>query len=313
MTVLHVAVAVIEDGRGRVLIGRRPAHAHQGGLWEFPGGKLEPGETLSQALKREVREELGLEVRAHRPLIRITHHYPDRSVLLDAHRVTSFTGAAEGREGQPLAWVRPEELGRYPLPPADGPIAMALQLPDRYLITGADPADRGTFLGRLERALEGGIGLVQLRARSLPADEFRRLAEAALGLCRRYGARLLLNASPGLARALGADGVHLSARQLGGLRKRPPGGGLLVAASCHNAAELARAAGLGLDFAVLSPVLPTASHPQARPLGWERFSDLAGEALLPVYALGGMRVGMIARAQDSGAQGIAGISGLWPE
>ena len=310
---IHVAVAVIEDDQGRVLISRRPVHAHQGGLWEFPGGKLDPGETLSQALWREIHEELGLEVCTHRPLIRVTHHYDDRTVLLDVHRVTGFTGKAVGREGQSLAWVRAEELAQYPLLPADMPIVTALRLPDQYLITGADPADREAFLARLKRALDRGISLVQLRAKSLPECEFCSLAEAALELCMHHRAQLLLNASPRLVRTLGVDGVHLTAEQLLSLHERPLSSDLLIGASCHTAGELAKAAELGLDFAVLSPVLPTTSHPQAKLLGWARFSELVAEAAIPVYALGGMRPDMVTQAHNHGAQGVAGISGLWPE
>lgn len=311
MVFMHVAVAVIENDEGCILISRRPAHAHQGRLWEFPGGKLEPGEALATALKREIHEELGLEVHAHRPLVRLTHHYQDRTVLLDVHRVIEFAGRAEGREGQSLAWVSVEQLPQYELLPADYPIVTALRLPDRYLITGADPADQENFLALLKQALEGGIALVQLRAKLLPENEYRRLAEAVLGLCRHYGAQLLLNGSPELAEILGADGVHLTARQLRSLHGRPLSTDFLVGASCHNAEELARAAELSLDFAVLSPVFPTASHPQAKPLGWKRFNELAEEAALPVYALGGMRPDMIVQAHNNGAQGIAGISGLW--
>ncbi len=181
---VHVAVAVIQDATGHVLISKRPAHLHQGGLWEFPGGKLEPGESVAQALKREIHEELGLIVDAHSPLIHITHRYPDREVLLDVHRVTQFTGSPEGREGQLLQWLSPDQLKNYPLLPADHPIATAVNLPSCYLITGGDPLDKGLFLSRLERSLTKGVRLVQLRAKSLAQSELCLLAEAALKLCR---------------------------------------------------------------------------------------------------------------------------------
>jgi len=310
---IHVAVAVIQNAAGQILISRRPAHLHQGGLWEFPGGKLEPGESVAQALKREIYEELGLGVKAHAPLIRITHHYPDRVVLLDVHRVTQFTGCPEGREGQLLRWLAPEQLRNYPLLPADRPIVTAVNLPDHYLITGADPLDRSAFLLRMERSLVKGVKLVQLRAKSLTPSEYGLLAEAALKLCREHGARLLLNAAPDWVEPLGADGVHLTSKQLADLDERPLDRNYWIGVSCHSADDLARAAALELDFAVLSPVLPTASHPDAQPLGWQQFGVWVEAARLPVYALGGMRRGMLDEAQGYGAQGIAGISGLWPE
>lgn len=309
---IHVAVAVIEDARGRILISRRPDHLHQGGYWEFPGGKLEPGETIGQALKREIHEELGLQVTEHCPLIRFTHEYPDRSVLLDAHRVTAYSGHAQGLEGQELAWVPPAELQDYHLLPADLPIVTAVQLPDRYLIT-PEPGDVPQFLTQLEKALEGGIRLVQLRAKSLSEEQICPLAKEVLQLCRQQSARLLLNGAVGLVEELGIDGVHLTSRQLMGLDKRPLGKHRLVAASCHNGSELAQAQRLGLDFAVLSPVLPTGSHPEVPPLGWDGFASLLDKVALPVYALGGMQGNHCDTAWINGAQGVAGITGLWEQ
>jgi len=309
--VIHVAVAVIQNAAGQVLISKRPAHVHQGGLWEFPGGKLELGESVSQALKREVYEELGLIVEAHSPLIRIIHHYADRVVLLDVHRVIQFTGHAKGLEGQALQWLLPGQLLDCELLPADRPIITALNLPECYMITGADPLDKELFLSRLENSLIKGIRLVQLRAKLLPQAEFSILAKSALKLCRKYEARLLLNAAPGLAEDMDADGVHLTSQCLANLSERPLGRNRLVGVSCHNSHDLQKASELELDFAVLSPVLATKSHPDALPLGWEQFSELIEAARLPVYALGGMQQNMISKAQSHGAQGIAGISGLW--
>lgn len=307
---IHVAVAIIEDDRGRVLISRRQDHQHQGGLWEFPGGKLEPGETVAQALQREIHEELGLQVQRHRPLIRLLHHYPDRSVLLDVHRVTKHSGTAEGLEGQDLAWSLPDRLQDYALLPADRPIVTALQLPDRYLIT-PEPVDIPRFLYQLEKSLEMGNSLVQLRAKSLSDNALRSLAIKVKQLCGRYGARLLINGAIGLAEELDADGVHLTSTQLMALGQRPLGSNRLVAASCHSAQELAQAQRLGLDFVVLSPVLQTSSHPKANPLGWEVFAEMVDPVSVPVYALGGLSADKVDQACGYGAQGISGISGLW--
>ena len=311
---VHVAAAVIRDREGRVLLSRRHDHLHQGGLWEFPGGKLEPGETVEVALRREIREELDLTLLTYRPLIQVRHHYPDKSVLLDVHLVTAFEGEARGMEGQPLVWVAPQELAEYPMPAADRPIVMALNLPDRYLVTGAaDSMDPEWFLARLERALERKIDLVQLRAVDLPETFLADLAKFAVALCHKKGARLLLNGPPELAEQVGADGVHLNRYRLLELDRRPLGSDRLVAASCHSAEELARAVELGIDFAVLSPVLPTASHPERVPLGWKRFAELTAEVPLPVYALGGMGEAFLPEAWAHGAQGIAGISAFWSE
>ncbi|MCP4994721.1 MAG: Nudix family hydrolase [Gammaproteobacteria bacterium] len=310
-TIIHVAVAVIEDASGRILLTRRPEHVHQGGLWEFPGGKVESGETLSQALKREICEELGIDVSTHYPLIKIKHAYPDRTVLLDVHRISAWSGSPEGLEGQPLAWVSLEDISHYPLPEADRPIVSALSLPDLYLITGGDPSNREQFLGRLERSLERGVKLVQFRAPDLPEGEYLELAASCVTRCHRHNARILLNADPGRVGQVGADGVHINSLRLQSLNRRPLERGKLVAASCHNLLELQKAVALGLDFALLSPVLPTASHPEAVPLGWPSFQQQVSEVNLPVYALGGMSPKALEQARENGGQGIAAIRGLW--
>ena len=311
---IHVAAGALRSADGRVLVTRRPAGVHQGGLWEFPGGKLDAGEAVRAALSRELREELGIEVRSARPLIRIHHDYGDRHVLLDVFLVTAYDGTPRGLEGQPLDWLLPSEMDPARFPAADRPIIDALRLPERYLITGAESRGETAFLDRLAAALDAGIELVQLHRHDLDDAGYTRLARAALPLCRAAGARLLLNRAPEqaatLARQLGADGLHLRAEALSRLASRPAGC-RLVGASCHDAAELRRAEMLGLDYALLGPVLPTASHAEATPLGWAGFATLADTAALPVYALGGMRAAHLPVSFEHGAQGIAAITGLW--
>jgi len=309
---IHVAAGAIADADGRILIARRPDGVHQGGLWEFPGGKLMPGETPRQALDRELAEELDIRVTAARPLICIRHDYGDRRVLLDVHRVTAYEGVPEGREGQPLDWVLPQDMQPDLFPAADRPIITALRLPSRYLITGADPHDRDGFLARLDASLAQGIELVQLRAHELNDQAYAALAEASIVLCRAAGVPLILNRSPAIAAGLDADGVHVPAAQLRRLGERPLLADRLVGASCHDAGELALAAALDFDYALLSPVAVTASHPGALPLGWAGFARLVASAVLPVYALGGLGPGDLELAFAHGAQGVAGISGFWP-
>lgn len=308
--VIHVAAAVLVNAAGEVLVARRHAHAHQGGLWEFPGGKVEPGEGALQALKREIHEELGLDVVAARPLIRVPHDYPDRRVLLDVWRVSAFRGEAHGREGQPLRWVAPERLRELDFPAANVPIVTAVSLPDQYVITPEPGAD---FLDRLDRVLVRGARLLQLRAKALPEADYLELARTVCAHTRACGAQVLLNADPALVAAAGAHGVHLDGQRLGALAARPLPHDLWVAASCHNAAQLAQAVRIGADFVVLGPVLPTASHPGAPSLGWERLHTLTETTALPVFALGGLRVDDLTRAWEAGAQGIAAIRGFWEE
>jgi 8-oxo-dGTP diphosphatase len=124
---LHVAVGVIVDSQNQVLISQRANSAHQGGLWEFPGGKVEPGETVQQALQRELQEELDIAVAGSEPLLEVSYDYPDKSVLLDVHVVRDYDGKARGLEGQPIAWVIPAALADYTFPAANQPILEAVQ------------------------------------------------------------------------------------------------------------------------------------------------------------------------------------------
>ena len=310
MKFIHVVAAVIVNLAGEVLLALRPKDKHQGGLWEFPGGKVEPDEEVLAALERELQEELGITVTQARPLIRVQHRYPDKAVLLDVWRVDGFEGVPHGCEGQAVEWVAPEALLQRAFPAANLPIVTAARLPECYLIT-PEPKDPSEFLQRLEAALSGGVRLVQLRAKSLDEAAYKILAREAVALCHRYDARLLLNGVPQWVDEVGADGVHLSSSRLLALSERPLAQDRWVAASCHNARELQHALSIGVDFAVLSPIKPTLSHPEATPLGWSQMQSMIDHLPMPVYALGGMSRSDLKDAFAYGAQGIAAIRELW--
>jgi len=313
-SLIHVVAGIVADRAGRVLITQRPPGKHLAGRWEFPGGKRGPGESRLDALARELREELDLRVDQARPLIRYRHDYPELSVDLDVWRVEAWRGTPQGLEGQAMDWASPTELMRHDLLPADRPITTALLLPDRYLVTGHfDSVD--DFGERLERALAGGVQLVQLRLPGADPERLQVLAVRAAAICRDRSARLLINGTAeiatGIARACAADGVHLPSRYLGQLGRRPVPQDMLFGASCHDRRDLETAIGVGADFAVLGPVLPTSSHPGAATLGWGGFRELVADLPLPVYAIGGMTDAVLADAWHAGAQGIAAITAFW--
>lgn len=308
---LHVAAAVIRGADDRVLIARRPEHKHQGGLWEFPGGKVESGEAVEVALARELLEELGIRVSASRPLIQVQHDYPDQQVLLDVYEVSAFDGEPHGAEGQPLAWVAPRELTDYAFPEANQPIIAAARLPAQYLIT-PENLEPAALLRGVRQALANGIRLVQLRAPNMYSPEYRDLATDIQGLCAGK-AQLMLKGPLEWLGDFPAAGWHLTAEQL---RKytangRPFPQQRWLAASCHNAEELALAAQMGVDFVTLSPVQATATHPEAAPLGWEVAAELIRGFNQPVYLLGGIGPAEQERAWQVGAQGVAGIRAFW--
>ncbi|GAB2493839.1 Nudix family hydrolase [Pseudoxanthomonas sangjuensis] len=308
---IHVVAGVITDARGRVLLARRSGGRDMAGLWEFPGGKREAGETSEAALVRELREELGIEAEVGEALIEVPQLYPDKRLRLEVRRITGWKGAPRGHEGQALAWVAPDRLTSYAMPPADRPVVGVLLHPDRYLVTPEPAADDEAWLSALERALGAGAARVQLRMRQAAPARMRSLAERAIALCRRAGADVLLNGDAQLARELGI-GVHLRATQLREAIVRPLPKELPVAASCHDAGELKAAQRIGCDFAVLGPVRETATHPGADALGWESFAALREAVSLPIYAIGGLSPADITAARGQGAQGIAAIRSLWP-
>ena len=308
---IHVAVAVISDQQGRILIAKRPDHLHQGGLWEFPGGKVEPGEQLDAALEREIHEELGINVRQSRPLIKIKHEYSDRQVLLDVWCVTGFDGQAHGREGQEIKWVTPQQLCDYQFPEANKRIVSMVQLPSLYLITPSVIADQQQFLQKLDTALQAGIKLLQFRQKQQPDTHGHEFLDACYQCCKKYDAKLLVNAGIENLKNLPGDGVHLSGDRLMALEPGLNKNGKLLSASCHNQQELEQAEKMGVDFVMLSPVLDTPSHPGAATLGWEDFSRLVRGVSIPVYALGGMYAEHVPIAYEHGAQGVAVISSIW--
>ncbi len=305
---IEVAAAVVERPDGTFLMARRPEGKAYAGWWEFPGGKVEAGETPRDALDRELREELGIRVAAAVPWIKRTHVYPHAEVMLRFFRVSDWEGEPHPHEGQVLAWTQAWTPEVEPILPANGPIMKALQLPLEYAISDAEKLGVEVFLERLRSRLIGGLRLVQLREKNLGATEFRVLAGEANRLCRAQGALLMLNGDAALARELGC-GLHLDAAHLMRQEQRPDHA--LVAASCHDPEELEMAARLGLDFVVLSPVLPTASHPGAETLGWERFASWLADYPLPVYALGGLDRAGLTRAREAGAHGVALKSAAW--
>lgn len=308
---VEVVAGAIRDARGRILLARRTEGRDLAGLWEFPGGKREAGESAEAALQRELREELGIESEIGPRLISVPQLYPDKRLRLDVREITRWHGQARGVENQALAWVPPEKLPRYAMPPADRPVVAALLQPDRYLVTPA-PGDDAGWLAGLDHALAAGIRRVQLRAPSVAAARWPALVAAAVSRCRSAGAQVLVNGDVELARAHGI-GLHLRASQLRELRRRPVDDDCVLAASCHDQDEVRMAEALGCQFAVVGPVKPTASHPGASGIGWEGFAALREQVSLPLYAIGGLAAGDLAQARAHGAQGIAAIRALWSQ
>lgn len=336
--IVEVAAAVLQKPDGTFLLAQRPPDKIWAGYWEFPGGKIEPGETPYHALVRELREELGITVNTAYPWLTRVYTYPHATVRLHFFRVTAWKGEPRPHEGQQFAWQPPKAVnpvpkgvlpyaptdarivGAYgntpyhhisvsPLLPANAPILRALSLPALYAISNVQELGEQEFVRRLEAALHNGLRLVQLREKDYSREALRELALKMLPLIRQHDALLMINADIGLAKEIGADGVQLTGAQLAELEERP--GVEWCAASCHSAEELRRAEALGCDFALLSPVLATRSHPGAAYLGWEKFAASASGCSIPVYALGGLTHADMHTAWQHGAHGISLLRQAW--
>jgi 8-oxo-dGTP diphosphatase len=288
MKLVHVAVAVIERSNGDVCIAQRADHQHQGGLWEFPGGKVEEGETITQGLQREIHEELGVEVLAHEPLISVKYRYPDKHVLLDVHKVTKFNGEPHGKEGQPVEWCPKSRLHQYSFPAANKGILNALLLPSQVAIL--DPLSKDQIDDIHNHYTPDELAIY---VRDPNKTEF----VDQLSLLKDKGFRVLQKNDPLMC--------HLTSEQLASLDERPDV--LWLSASCHNEQEIEQANALEVDFIFISPVLQTPSHPGAEVLDWGGFQALAELAHMPAYALGGVGQSDLDKARAYGAQGIAGI------
>lgn len=309
---VEVAAAILlrelDDGV-EFLLAQRPEGKAYSGYWEFPGGKVESGERLREALVRELTEELGIVVDRAWPWLSCEFSYPHATVRLKFFRVVSWHGEIAPIEHSGIVWMK---IGATPpvapILPANGPILRALELPSTYAITNATENGIDAELARLECALAGGLRLIQVRDKTLSPPARLQLARGVMALANRYGdARVLINDDEALAREVGACGLHLSAGRLKQLAQRPSFD--WVAASCHSAEELRSATALGLDFVVLGPVLPTATHPEAGNMGWGEFARLIELSPLPVFALGGMQTEMLEMAWEFGAHGIAQMRG----
>ena len=295
---IEVAAGVLLRADGSFLLAQRPAGKVYAGYWEFPGGKIEPGEPPAQALARELHEELGIDIGEAYPWLTRVFTYPHGTVRLRFYRVTSWHDEPHPREDQAIAWQRPEAPMAAPMLPANAPVLASLALPAEYAITAAGRLGTAQMLACLERALERGLKLLQVREPEMDDAGRRLFTEQAIGLAHRYGCKVLTK-----ARVAGADGIHFTAAGLMQLREKPPEG--LAAASCHTRAELERAMQLELDFVAVGPVRDKAA------IGWNGFAELVAGSSIPVYAIGGLSPADRQAAWRAGAHGIAMIRAAW--
>jgi len=319
--ITEAAVGVIQAPDGSVLLGQRPAGKPWSGYWEFPGGKIEAGESPAHALTRELQEELGITPIQYYPWITRTYDYeakynlqgqlesPAKTVKLHFFIITEWVGEPAGLEQQALCWQNPQCVSVGPMLPANAPILTGLCLSTVYAITNLHELGEDLFFARLRSALTCGLKMIQVREKQLSAEQLMQFTRKVIAEAAPHSAKVFINSDLALAQELGAAGVHFSSSQLMALQSKPPG--MLCGASCHNESELMQAAKLGMDYVMLSPVQPTMSHPEANALGWECFTQLIAGYSLPVFALGGMQLNDLHHARTKGAHGIALQRAIW--
>jgi 8-oxo-dGTP diphosphatase len=304
VSIVEVAAAVIQRPDGAFLLAQRPAGKVYAGYWEFPGGKVEPGEPVERALARELHEELGIDVATSYPWLVRVFTYPHATVRLNFRRVLHWKGEPHPRENQSVAWQRLDAPMAAPMLPANAPVLASLALPVEYAVTDAGRIGAAKMLSLMEERMANGLKLVQVREPGLGKRDRDSFTATTIALAHRYGCKVMVKAP-----FADADGLHVTAAELTALKKKPSHP--LVAASCHTRHELEHAMALGLDFAVVGPVHATASHPGAPVLGWGQFAEVVAGATIPVYAIGGMKPADREDAWRAGAHGLAMLSAAW--
>lgn len=308
--ITQVVVALIFDKNKKLLVSYRSKNQHQGDLWEFPGGKIEPGESTLQALKREILEELNIRVLDASSFKKVHYVYADKAICLNVWRVHEYSGQAVGNEAQLIKWLDIDELTVDDFPKANNSIIRALKLPDKYMITG-EYKNHDDYINRLKSSLNKGIRLLQLRSKNISDEQFIKLADVTYKFCKKNKSKLLLNTSPENFAHCEAHGLHLSSYYLHSIKRRPIARSLLLSVACHTEKDIEQAKQLEADIVLISPVKKTTSHPAVQAISWQGFSQLSTHLNIPAYALGGMQEQDLSEAKAAGAQGIAAISSFW--
>ncbi|WP_232744846.1 Nudix family hydrolase [Thiomicrorhabdus sp. Kp2] len=308
---IDIAVGVLKQD-DKVCLSLRQKHQSHANHWEFPGGKVEEGESIIEALQREFFEELAIQTKGWQKLIEIPWHYEKVSVRLHVYQTEQFRGKPTGNEGQRVEWFAVNELSNLEFPKANKGIVTALQLSDSYMITGQF-VNAQEALQKLTNALDSGVRFCQLRAKGLSEEAFLEIAKPAIKQCQHYGAKILLNGKVTLLETFpDADGIQLASNEIDAFNERPIAKDKILGVSTHTDNDISQALKLDADFILLSPVKETTSHPEVPGIGWSNFADKVKDIPIPVFALGGMKPEDIDVAKQNGGQGIAAISGFWP-
>ena len=307
----HVAVGVIYNStKDKVLITKRTDKQHLGGYWEFPGGKVEANEDVQFALKRELYEELGIIILNAERFTTIRHDYSDKKVLLDVWKINEFSRKPVSRENQEIKWSNIDELNNFQFPDANKFIIQTISLDQIYVISQESYEDYSRLFSVASECFTAGLKLFQLRLKSEGHEKIKKVVETLSVLARQNNAKLILNGTATDIEKYTIDGIHLKSNDLEKYESRPISEESILGASCHNEEDLVKASKLNVNYAFISPVLTTRSHPEREALGWNVFRNLIKKVDFPVYALGGMTPTDLKTANSYGAYGVAMIGSI---
>ena len=306
---VNVSVAVLINANDQVLLGQRPPPKSWEGWWEFPGGKIEKGETSSDALYREIYEEIGVKITQFKRWVTRKYSYNGNDITLHFFRVYKWEGKVTSKENQKLVWTYLKNPSVSPILPANLFIQKSFDLPKYYAITNLSETSRQVFFNQLQNKISNGLKMIQVREKNISIDDFKIFSKEVIRICKPKNVKVIINSDVNLAYEIKADGVHLTSKDLISIKKLPKN--LIVSASCHNQEEIDIAEKLNINFLVLSAVRKTLSHPNIKPIGWDKFEKIANRVNTPIYALGGLGVKDYRIALENGAVGIASQRLIW--
>ncbi|BBB23418.1 7,8-dihydro-8-oxoguanine triphosphatase [Isorropodon fossajaponicum endosymbiont JTNG4] len=305
MKTIKAVVGVLRNKNQEILIARRKKEQFMGGFWELPGGKIEAGESKEQAIIRELKEELDIQVNQLTLHQTMMHKYEDRTVQLSIYNINEYQNTPLGIEGQAISWVDVNELNNYKLLPTMKAFISSITLPNKYWITPSSNHQSDEWMAKFNQKLTQDTTLLQLRSKIELDHSF--IAELH-NKCKQNNIKLLLNTVNKTFDENYCDGWHITTAEMLKLSKRPCADNKLLGVSTHNLVEALKAQEMGADFVVISPVQATKTHPNTLPLGWNSAKKVVDKLNISVYFLGGMALKDLEKTRQLGAQGIAGVS-----
>jgi len=306
---VNVSVAVLINANHQVLLGQRPPPKSWEGWWEFPGGKIEKGETSVDALYREIYEEIGVKISQFKKWVTRKYSYGGNDITLHFFKVQKWEGEVTSKENQKLVWTYLKNPNVFPILPANLFVQKAFDLPKYYAITNLSETSKKVFFNQLQNKITNGLKMIQVREKNISFNEFKIFSKEVIKICKPKNVKVIINSDVNLAYEIKSDGVHLTSKDLISIKTKPKN--LIVSASCHTQEEINIAEKLNIHFVVLSAVNKTKSHPNTKPIGWNKFQTIANKTNIPIYALGGLSTEDYEVALENGAVGIASQRSIW--